>query len=148
MTWGWEKDLAESTQMSETSSGDLSCISFGDSLGFYQKAEQLGNTGRNSPEKHKMRNTHRLQLKARFTFGDVVKHQLGNIFPYHFNITLFHTRRCEYATKKFSCLLLLNLLLTLCISALFSLLSSHSHRKNIFVFTRRDYTNLLHPVIR
>lgn len=59
VTWGWEKDLAESTQMSETSSGDLSCISFGDSLSFYQKAEQLGNTGRNSPEKHKMRNTHR-----------------------------------------------------------------------------------------
>lgn len=54
MTYGWEKDLAESTQTSETSSGDLAGISFGDSLAFYQKAEQLGNTGRNSTEKRKM----------------------------------------------------------------------------------------------
>lgn len=57
VTYGWEKDLAEIHLDVGNILGVLSGISFEYSLDLYQKTQQLGNTGRNSMEKHKMRNT-------------------------------------------------------------------------------------------
>lgn len=57
VTHDWEKHLAEVHPASGNILRWSGRVSFVDSSDFHQKTEQLGNTGRTSMEKHKMRST-------------------------------------------------------------------------------------------